>query len=215
MSSAKLIAASRGVDARFLGVLLVSLMVAVAANRFTVYLRGDDVSISGEVLDSAFLVGLAVPIGVLARTLQDRVALIAETASRHLVWTRLWWVSCVLVLSALTGLLIGLTAPPDQRHLDLLVADALLLGALATLSAVALGAALAWLAPFALAVCASTPHLIPISANVLVLADRSPQVAGAALVLAVLAVGAYAAFDDYGLARRRRLVDRIPGVNAD
>lgn len=101
---------------------------------------------------------------------------------------------------------------PPQQHPPLVFAATLILLALAVISATIFGAGLSWVIPGATALAASTPGVIPIRFNWLILADRTEQLAIAAYVALLIAVVAYLAFDEYGLRRQKRLIERTPGV---
>lgn len=206
---------SRGVDLRYLALLIASTMTAWLATEVTVELRTPaDRAVQADTLDSAVLVGLVLPVAVLARSLQNRLAWLAETAARSVRTERAIWFGLVAGVGAVLCAGIVVLAP-DQLLTTLIVCDFFVLLGLAVLCAVTLGAGRAWVAPSVAALVFSTPGVVPVRWNVLANGDLQSSAIALAVVLLVSAAVAYVAFDDYGLDRRARLIERTPGVTEE
>lgn len=93
LSPPRLVAIARGVNIGFAMALLLCMTTAVLAASVTVQLRSSaDRAFTGSTIDSAVIVGLVLPVFVLARTMQDRVAWISATSPRSLVALRAGWI---------------------------------------------------------------------------------------------------------------------------
>lgn len=209
------LAAVRGLDLRAGLGLAGSLLFIVLAAQLTVHLRtAADIGLSSPVLDSGILVGLSVPAALISRLAQDRAAWAQATGSRSKTLLRGVWVAVLFTMAVVVGA-VGSLLVPGQQFPALLLADGVALTALGLIGAVAVGASLGWVAPVVVALVCSTPGLIPVKANWLVLAEKGPQMLAVAAGLAVAASLLFVALDDYGLAPQRRLIQRIPGVVED
>lgn len=205
----------RGVDRQFVMTLMVAIVAAWAATHVTVELRSPaDRLIEAPVLDSAVVIGLVLPIAVMARTLQNRLAWLTETSPRTPMKHRAVWLIILTVSASVIAGSIAVLAPP-QLLSGLMIIDFFLLLGLAVWGAVLFGASLAWLPPTIVALLASTPGIVPVGLNVL--ANGATQRVAVALAITVLASGcvAYLALDDYGIRRRSRLIERSPGVTEE
>lgn len=212
MTAMRLVAIARGVGLRWSVILLATIGAACAAALVSIQLRtAADRLLASPVLDTAVIVGLVLPVTVLGRTTEDRAAWLLATSSRPLWRIRLGW-TAILYLAGGAVSIAGAMIAPGQQPAKLMVADELFLLATAMISAVAFGASLCWLLPVAAALAASSPGLIPLQANWLVLADRAGDVGRLDAVMLLLGAAAFVALDDYGLAPARRLVARTPGV---
>ncbi|MFL6107936.1 MAG: hypothetical protein ACJ72L_13320 [Marmoricola sp.] len=186
--------------------------VAETAALISIQLRTPaDQLIDSPVLDTAVIVGLALPVAVLGRTAEDRMAWLLATSSRQLYLIRTAWVLVLYSAGGLVAAVLAFTAP-GQQPAQLIFADEMLLLSLAVISAVLFSAQLCWLLPVAAALAISSPGLIPLRVNWPVLADHARAVSAIDIFMLALGGTAYIIWDDYGLSPLRRLVARTPGV---
>jgi hypothetical protein len=166
--------------------------------------------IATPVLDRLILVGLALPVAVIVRSLEDRCAWLLATCARRAWLVRAGYLGSVYLGSlALAGGL-AWTTTGEQSHLLVFSDFSLLLG-LGSLTAVFFGAQLAWTVPAAVALLCSTPGLIPLAINAPARPDQAWNILGVALVILALTLVLFARFDDYGV-DRKRLLTRLSGV---
>lgn len=205
---------ARGWDRQSAAVLFVAVLAAYALGQVSVELRtGTDYLVSVDVIDRLVLLGLAVPIAVIVRQLEDRAAWLFATGSRNRHQDRACYLAVLVIGTLLVGA--GLAyAYSTPGYAPLVFADIVLLLGLGIASAVLLGAQLAWIAPMAVALVCSTPGLVPIEANLLVRLDRASGVLAAGSVLLGVSMSLFVLFDDYGLSRGR-LLSRQSGVTDD
>lgn len=142
-----------------------------------------------EVIDTAVVVVLLVPIVLAAQVLDERPASAVRTAARPLGAERLIWVSIFLAQSVMGALLVTALAPVPA---DLVLADSLLLSAGVVLGSVWLGPARGWGPVTVVVALASTPGLVPASANLFYVTSLLPVTGSAALASAALALSCYA-----------------------
>ena len=206
---------ARGLGVKSIGFLVASVVVAILAATVTVQLRTPaDRLYTGPVLDSGVLVGLALPVSVLASLLQDRSAWLSVTSPRRLSWLRVAWLGTLLTVTLAVDLTI-VAALPAQVPARLVAADFLALFALALGGGVILGRPLAWIPPALFALVCSVPGLVPIRANWLALADRAGEVGVLAVAGITVFGGLFVLVDEYGASRYRRVFERTPGVVDD
>lgn len=211
----RLAAASRGVDARWMLTLLVTIGLAIGGASLAYQMRTPaDRQDSGMTLDSTVLLGVVLPISVLATTLRDASAWIAATSPRSLVAQRAVWLT-VLFGSAIA--VAGLVAwPLEPAQLPTVVfLGTLVLFDLAVLSTTLFGSNLGWLLPGLVALVCSTPGLVPIDYNWLVSASKTRGLTIIAIALGVVAGICYVLLDEYGMRRQNRLVERQSGTLTD
>lgn len=193
----------------------VSCAAALVAATVSVQLRTPaDQLYVGPVLDTAILVGLMLPVAVLASLLEDKSPWLAITSPRAQPLLRAAWLGVLVAVTLCVGGLLA-AAVPAQIPGSLIFADFLALFALALGSAVVLGRPLAWLPPAALALACSTPGLVPLASNWLVLADHAARVTWLGLAALVVFGLMFVLLDEYGIARYRRVFERVPGVLDD
>jgi hypothetical protein len=186
-----LVAASRGADVRTAVHLALATCVAVASASLAFQMRTPaDQLVPGPTLDSTVLLGVVLPVTVLARTLRDPSAWLVATSSRSVVVHRAVWITAVTAVAGLVSLLISWPMAPAQLPV-LVFWDTMLLFGLSVVSTVLFGADLAWLVPGAVALLCSTPGVVPLHDNWLVLASR---VADVRVVACVVVLGAGALF---------------------
>lgn len=172
-----------------------------------------DYSQSGLILDRLILVGLALPVVVMARQLENRAAWMFASGARSRVWESTRYI--VVLTSAALGVGAGLALLSAQPgFVTLVFADFVFLLALAVISTVLFGAEMSWVAPVVAAVASSTPGLMPIAVNILVQQESAGRMMALACSLLAAGAVAFCAFDDYGLVPRR-LLSRQPGVTDD
>lgn len=209
------VAASRGVSWGVILMIALSVLAALGMSHVAVDLRRpEDQNFAGETLNSAVLAGLILPVAVLTRLLQDRMAWAVVTSPRNVTRQRAGWFICWECTAFVCAVAVGTFAPASQ-HPILVSADLAFLAQLGMIGAVALGAPLGWLIPTIVALAFSTPGIVPIRYNYLALASRAHVVAMDAALLALLAGLLFVLLDDYGVARRRRLIERTPGVTEE
>lgn len=215
MIAMRLAAISRGVDARLVATLILTVVAAIGAASVAFQMRSPaDQQVPGVTLDSTVLLGVVLPVAVLAQTVRDPSAWLAATSPRSLFAQRAAWIAALYV--AAIGVAAGIAWPLAQAQLPSVVFWAtLVLFDTAVISAILLGANLAWLLPGATALACSTPGLIPLKYNWLVSASKIAELAGTAIVLGLIAATAYVVLDEYGVRRRTRLVERQSGVLSD
>lgn len=203
--------AARGWNRQSAAILLAATLGAYLLGHVSIELRsGTEYSLSVEVLDRLVLLGLAIPVAVLVRQLEDRAAWMFETGARRKYQDRAAYLALVIGCSLAGGACMA-WAYSGSGFASLVFADAVLLLGLGIVGAVLMGAQLAWIAPVAVALVCSTPGFIPIEANMLMRIDRSGTVMLAAWALLVVAGCLFIAFDDYELSKDR-LLSRQPGV---
>ena len=83
---------------------------------------------------------------------------------------------------------------------------------MAIVGAVVLSGPLGWVLPTAVATIASTPGVVPLELNWLARADKADSMLVVDLCLLPVVVGVFVWLDEYGINRRRRLLERVPGV---
>lgn len=142
-----------------------------------------------EVIDTAVVIVLLVPIVLAGQVLDERPASAVRTAARRLWAERLPWVSIFLAQSGLGALLVTALAPVP---VGLVLADALLLAAGVVLGYVALGPTLAWVPVTVVVALASTPGLVPAPVNLFYVVALLPATWWAVTASTTLAVVCYA-----------------------
>lgn len=134
-----------------------------------------------EMVDSGVIVGLVLPLVVIARVLDEGPPQLMVGASRALGPARLGWVCGYAVMVAVGSAAAWWLAPVP---FSLFTADALFLAAVTVLGVGTLGSRLGWLLPLAIALAASAPGLIPWQANLLY---REGQAGALLLITAIVA----------------------------
>ncbi|MCX6400627.1 MAG: hypothetical protein NTX33_11955 [Propionibacteriales bacterium] len=202
---------SRGWNTASGAALAVALVGACILANISVQLRTTaDYQLSLDILDRLVLVGIALPVAVMARQFEDRAAWMFVTGARNRVLVRARYFAMAMAPMLLSAVVLGwIAAQPGFARLVL--ADFVLLLGAAVVSAVVLGAQLSWTLPVAITLGCSTPGLVPLSANLLVRQDASGHLMVAGFLLLALSAASFCLFDDYGLSRRRLLV-RQSGV---
>lgn len=207
----RLMFAARGWNAPTLAMLVGASCGAVALGQVSVELRsGTDFISAVQVLDRMVLVGLALPIAVIVRQLEDRAAWAFATSARDRFRDRAVYLATVIGSALACGACIALTYAQDGFAL-LVFADVIFLLSLGIAGAVVTGAQLAWVPPVVAALVCSTPGLVPITANLLVLPERWLSLMIIATGMLLTAACMFVALDDYGLSRTR-LLSRGPGI---
>lgn len=202
LSTLRVRAGAHGVDGLFLGGVVLSAVLAALSGRVSIELRvGANTTYNGGILDTAVVVGIALPCGVLGWALTNRAVWLSATSSRSPVRRR---AEALLAMHCFAAVVLGGVALllADLQSATMVLSDAVLLYGLAVTSSVVLGGELGWVLPICAALIATAPGLVPLEMNVLVALERQPLclALGGAVVAAASAI--YVLF---GTARSRRL----------
>lgn len=215
MRALRLAAISRGIDLRWIAILLISMGAAIAAASLAFQMKtAADQNVPGRTLDSTVLIGAVLPATVLGRTLRNASAWLVVTSSRNRAAQRATWICVLYALAILTAW--GIAYPlTESQSPDVVAWSTLILIETALVSTILLSAELAWVLPGLLALACSTPGLIPLNYNWLVTVDRASELHVVAVVLGLVTAAAYIWLDEHGIRRSARLVERQPGVLSD
>lgn len=153
----------------------------------------------GQMVDSAVVVALLLPVSVMARVLDEGAPHLIAAAARPLHTTRLVSASGYLLASVGGAALTGPLAPVPPL---LVIADALLFAALTVAGVGLLGSRLGWFLPLACALVASAPRLVPWQTNLLYRQDTADLLLATAAVVAVAGVALYLRHGSLGIAGR-------------
>ncbi|CUR54576.1 membrane hypothetical protein [metagenome] len=211
MTEVRLVAAARGWEMRTWASLLAAATAYWLLAHVGIRLRSHaDMMVDSPVLDKMILLGLALPVAVIVRSLEDRCAWLLATGARQRWRVRAVYLGGVYLIALTLGAFLALATPRLQSRLLVFSDFALLLG-LGGLAAVMWGAQLAWTVPAALALACSTPGLIPLDVNAPSRADQAWNMLWLALLLLGTAFLLFVRFDDYGF-RGHRLLSRQSGI---
>jgi hypothetical protein len=141
-----------------------------------------------EVIDTAVIIVLLVPIVLSAQMLDERPASAVRTAARRLRAERFMWASVFVAQTALGALLVTALAPVPA---GLVLADSLILAAGVILGFSWLGPARGWMPIALVTAAASTPGLVPSTVNVFYMTALLPLTRWTAATSIVLAVACY------------------------
>jgi hypothetical protein len=192
--------AARGLTRRWAAVIAAAWLSVLLFAAITLPMKYPQ-ELHGRIIDSGLVVGLTIPVAAMARTLDEGAPHLVKTASRALARNRASWAGGMLAATA--TLAAGLSALLPVPAV-LMVADSLLLAAVAVLGAGLVGGDVAWVPPLVLAGVASAPGVVPLSVNVLYHHDQAGLTLLIAIVTAVTGVAVYARRGSVGPERRGR-----------
>ncbi|MGD9959255.1 hypothetical protein [Nocardioides sp.] len=211
MSIVRQVVTARGWNTRTVASLVAAAAAYWVVAHVGIRLRSPaDLLTAGPVLDKMILVGLAMPVAVIVRSLEDRCAWLLATGARRRWRVRAAYLAGVYLASLTLGVALAWATPGQQSRL-LVVSDFALLLGLGCLAAVLFGAQLAWTVPVGVALACSTPGLIPLDVNAPSRADHAWVVLWTALAVLVIAFLLFTRFDDQGFGGRR-LRTRLSGI---
>lgn len=141
-----------------------------------------------EIIDTAVIIVLLVPIVLSAQILDERPASAVRIAARPLHVERFMWASVFVAQTALGALLVTALAPVPA---GLVLSDSLILAAGVMLGFSWLGPARGWIPVTLVVAMASAPGLVPATVNVFYMTALLPATSWTAASSIVLAVACY------------------------
>lgn len=149
-----------------------------------------------DMIDSAVVVGLVLPLSVMARMLDEGAPHLVAGASRRLVEARCAWAVAFLCVTSLGAVGAWLVSPVP---FDLFMSDALFFGFAMVLGVGLLGSRLGWLVPTTITFLASAPGIVPWQANLLYREDMTSTLLLFVAIVGFAAMVAYVRNGGFGV----------------